>query len=127
MTAGQMTSHKSEGRAHVGNLCIMFACILYGSSHTIVLTRVTHIPSKYAVYPWDRWVMCLCSLFFFFLVSEHITLSHNMIKLSTNPTLSGFGKNFDIMIYMHLISSLTLLNAKVCSDKRQCGDTKLLK
>lgn len=113
-----MTRHKSKGRAHIGNLCVTFACVLYRSSHTIVLTCVTHIASKYAVYPWDRWAMCLCSPFFFFLVSEHIILSHKMIQLSTNPTLSGFGKEF---WDMHLIPSL-----KVCIDKRQRGDTNLI-
>lgn len=33
-----------------------------------------------------------------FFVSEHITPSHKMIKLSTKPTLWGFGKNFETCI-----------------------------
>lgn len=67
---------------------------------------------------------CAFVLLFSFFVSEHITLSHKMLKVKHQPSFVRFWKEF---WDMHLIRSLTLPNAKVCIYKRQHGDTKLNK
>lgn len=60
---------------------------------------------------------------FFFCLRAYYPVTQND-KVKHQPYFVRFWKEF---WDMHLIPSLTLPNAKVCIDKRQCGDAKLNK